>query len=986
MASRVARTLGILAFVLSLALDAAAQQAGAIAGVVRDTTGAVLPGVSVEASSPVLIEKVRSVTTDGAGQYRVVDLRPGVYSETFTLPGFSTVKRDGIELNAGFTASVNADLRIGEMAETITVSGASPLVDVQNVSQQRVMTRQVMEAIPTSKQYTSMAALVPGVVTSSPGGPISQDVGGMTGMTHTNAQIHGSREEDGAPRVNGMSIASITSQGNSRSNLQEGAVEEFVMQLSSAPAEFPYGGIYFNMLPKQGANTFSGSLFTGGTSEALHANNLDDDLRSRGLVHPSRIKRIIDFNPSFGGPIKQNRLWFFTSYRHHVTDSYVPGLFENSDVRSWSYVPDTTKRAVTDQYGKAGSTNLTWQASAKNKFTLFYSYDFQCWCHYGINFNNSPESVHLMKGRNNLAQGTWSSTVTNKILLEAGMSRYFFKLPRDQEPNALEPSILEQSTGKRYRSQVGYARNDGVIDHYRAAASYVTGTHAIKAGFELERQWANDTDHNIGSKSYRVLNGIPNQVIYYTLPYAWQTYAYPLGIYVQDQWTVRRLTINAGLRYDRFTSSYPASSNPPTEFLPVQRDYPGAEVLNWNDLNPRLGVAWDIFGSGKTAMKVTLNRFIQQEGRVNTNVVNPVVATTNSIARTWTDRNSDFIVQGNPLNPAAHEELGASPNNNFGKPITTLTYDPDWTHGRGVRPYNWETSVSFQHELLPGLSMSAGYFLRKFGNVIFTDNALTGPADYDPYCITAPMDSRLPNGGGYQICDLYDLKPEKVGQVSNVRTYAGKFGDVEDRWQGADFTMNARLGAGVLLQGGFSTGKQVYDKCDIVTKMDNPSKYNCHQETPYLTQVKFLANYPLPWYGIQVSGTYQHIKHDPTGTFRASAEHVLGMRALYVATNAVVAPSLGRNLSGGATNVTIDLLEANPGLYFEAVNQVDFRLSKSVRLGGTTLKGMFDMYNLLNDNTVMRYLTAYGTTGASWLTPEAQLPGRLLRFAAQLNF
>src|SRR5688572_5990844 len=151
MASRVARTLGILAFVLSMALDAAAQQAGAIAGVVRDTTGAVLPGVSVEASSPVLIEKVRSVTTDGAGQYRIVDLRPGVYSVTFTLAGFSTVKRDGIELNAGFTASVNADLRIGEISETITVSGASPLVDVQNVSQQRVMTRQVMEAIPTSK-------------------------------------------------------------------------------------------------------------------------------------------------------------------------------------------------------------------------------------------------------------------------------------------------------------------------------------------------------------------------------------------------------------------------------------------------------------------------------------------------------------------------------------------------------------------------------------------------------------------------------------------------------------------------------------------------------------------------------------------------------------------------------------------------------------------------------------------------------------------
>jgi len=269
MASRVTGILWVLAVVAAFPVAAAAQQAGAIAGLVRDTTGAVLPGVTVEASSPALIEKVRAVTSDGSGQYRIVDLRPGVYSVTFTLPGFSTVKRDGIELNAGFTAAINVELRIGEVAETITVSGASPLVDVQNVSQQRVMTRQVIEAIPTSKQYTAMAALIPGVVTSAPGGPISQDVGGMTGMTHVNAQIHGSREEDGAPRVNGMSIASITSQGNSRSNLQEAAVEEFVMQLSSSPAEYPYGGLYFNMLPKQGANIYSGSLFVGGTTEGL---------------------------------------------------------------------------------------------------------------------------------------------------------------------------------------------------------------------------------------------------------------------------------------------------------------------------------------------------------------------------------------------------------------------------------------------------------------------------------------------------------------------------------------------------------------------------------------------------------------------------------------------------------------------------------------------------------------------------------------------
>src|SRR5438105_4743754 len=236
---------------LMLVPAGAAAQTGAIAGVVRDTTGAVLPGVTIEATSPALIERVRAVTTDSAGQYRIVDLRPGVYAVTFSLTGFSAIKREGIELTAGFTANVSVELRVGSVQETVTVSGATPLVDVQNVNQARVMTREVLDTIPTGKQYTSLAQLIPGLTTSAPGGPINQDVGGMTGMTMTNMQIHGGIEGDGAIRVNGMSVASITSQGNSRTNIQDGNVEEYNMQLAAQPAEFPYGGVYMNVIPKQ---------------------------------------------------------------------------------------------------------------------------------------------------------------------------------------------------------------------------------------------------------------------------------------------------------------------------------------------------------------------------------------------------------------------------------------------------------------------------------------------------------------------------------------------------------------------------------------------------------------------------------------------------------------------------------------------------------------------------------------------------------------
>jgi hypothetical protein len=491
---------------------------------------------------------------------------------------------------------------------------------------------------------------------------------------------------------------------------------------------------------------------------------------------------------------------------------------------------------------------------------------------------------------------------------------------------------------------------------------------------------------SIGGVSYRTLNGIPNQAIYDTRPYAWKQTLEPLAVFVQDQWTMSRWTINAGLRYDQYKSSYPASHVEPTLWLPVARDYPSADVLNWKDLNPRLGLSWDMFGNGKTALKATLNRYIQQEGRINSNALHPVIAATNTIARAWTDRNGDFVVQGDPLNPAANGELGQSPNANFGKPITSLTFDPDWSEGYGTRRYNWETSASLQHELLPNLSVNVAYFRRWYGNFIVTDNILVSPSDYDPYSITAPSDPRLPGGGGYVIGGLYDLNPAKVGLVQQVRTYSGKYGKQYEHFNGVDITLNARLPKSVLLQGGLSTGKHTVDSCDVVAKIDNPSLRNCHGETPLVTQVKFIGAYPLPWWGVELGATFQHIQPDPTGSYKPSATGVVGMRAFYVASNAVVAPSLGRNLSAGASNATIDLLQADPGLYLDYINQLDFRVAKAFMVRGKKLQGLFDIFNVLNGNPVLRHNTAYGTTGASWLVPQAALPGRLIRLGAQFNF
>ena len=969
--------------ILSLAsVTVHAQESGSIAGSARDTTGAMLPGVTVEAASPALIEKVRSVITDGAGQYRIVDLRPGIYTVTFSLPGFSTVRREGVRLTAGFTANIVEELRLGELTETITVSGASPLVDVQNVNQQRVMTREVLDAIPTGKQFTALAQLVPGVNVSGSNGQVNQDVGGITGMSFALATIHGGKEDDQTVRINGMSVASLTSIGNARTNLQDGTIEEYGMQMAAAPAEFPYGGIYVNVIPRQGSNAFSGAFFVSGTNEDLQTNNLDEDLKRRGLAYPNAVRRVFDLNPSFGGPLKRDKLWFYAGFRYLETSSYVGGLFYPKDPAAWIYDPDTTRPAINDQKGKNETLNATYQISPKNRLTGFYNYDFQCYCHFGINPSQSPEASHFMKSRAILSQGTWVSTLTNRLLLEVGTSRYFNDLPRDEDPGATEPRITEQATGLSFRAQTNYPRNSQVIWHHRASIAYVTGSHNLKAGFSFENQYADDRTRSIAPDvTYRTLNGVPNQITFQTTPYTFPVTLNPSAYYAQDQWTIKRWTVNAGFRFDQFKSHYDDIKITPTRWLPVSREFPGRNVLDWKDFSPRFGVAYDVFGNGKTAVKATLSRFVLQEGKTQTSAVHPVIAATNTLSRTWTDLNGDRIFQGDPFNPALNGELGPSPNVNFGQPTAILSLDQDWATGFGTRPAQWETTVTLQHEIVPRLSVLAGYFQRNFVNFVVTDNVLVAPSDYDPFCIAAPVDSRLPGGGGQQICGLYDLNPSKLGQVQQVRTRSSNYGNQYERFNGFDLTANSRL-AGLVLQGGLSVGRRMTDNCDVVGKIDNPSPYLCSLVSNWLPQIKFLGTYPLPWQDIQLSGTFQRTIPEPAGGARFNG---MGMSAIYTATNAVVRPSLGRNLSAGVNaNASVELLE--PGVFLDTTYQVDVRLAKTLKVKGSRIQGQFDVYNLLNANPVMRYSTAYGTTGAGWLIPQALMPGRIIRLGAQLNF
>src|SRR5262245_4741464 len=362
---------GLMALVPTLA-----HAQASITGVVRDPSGAVLPGVTVEASSPVLIEKVRSVVTDGSGQYRIVDLRPGTYIVTFTLSGFSVVRREGLELTGTFVATVDADLRVGALEETITVTGDSPIVDIQRTTQQRVFDQQVIEAIPAGRSHINMVVLIPGLAAAQPGRGALADVGGTNNLQNTTFTIHGGRTSDTRLQLDGVRLGNVLSGGEFSNFVPDtGSTQEVAVDYAAISAEQPFGGLRIDIIPREGGNTVRGTVFATGVNSAWQGSNLTQELQNRGLPAPNEMKKAYDVNPGVGGPILREKLWFYTSARWQTNENYIAGLYYNKnegDPTKWLYEADTSRRGFFSLKQNGVNTRLTYQLSPRNKASFYY--------------------------------------------------------------------------------------------------------------------------------------------------------------------------------------------------------------------------------------------------------------------------------------------------------------------------------------------------------------------------------------------------------------------------------------------------------------------------------------------------------------------------------------------------------------------------------------------------------------------------------------
>ncbi len=966
MARNMARTL--FAFAGAMLLSTAAYAQSAIVGVVKDSSGAAMPGVTVEASSDVLIEKVKAAVSDGNGAYRIADLRPGTYNVAFTLPGFKTFRRDGLQLAAEFTATVNAELGVGSLEETITVTGASPVVDVTSAAKTAVLNREAIDLIPTGRSIQGLAQLVVGVNLSLP------DTGGARAMQQTYMSTHGMSTSNTSVLVDGQMTNGLQGDGAIQSYYNDAMNSEMSYQTAAIGAETSSGGVRLNMIPREGGNTWSGDFKAVNRPGSWQSSNLTDRHQARGLSAGNAIDRIIDYTGSIGGPIKKDKLWVFSSARYYSVNNFIANTFF-----------DDGSQGIDDQFIRSAMARLTWQASPRNKISGYFD-EIDKYRGHDMQANYDPETAATVW--NSPAYHTtaikWTSPVTSSLFLEAGFSNnteYYTNEYREGIEKPYGTAEWLRSAAKNEIDLGGYTQAGPTNTtespkalYWNAAATYVTGAHTLKFGansrwgtFVHTRQANADLVQQYRSSSTGVRWSVPDTVLIRNSPLVYgEKLNQDLGLYVQDSWRLNRLTANVGLRWELLKSSVMAGESPAGRFVPARTFPEIKDVPNWNDFAPRLGIVYDLFGNGKTAVKASINKYnLSRTTGIAANY-NPLLSQTATLP--WRDVNGDDVAQGSRdqkgtgCYPSAGCEINFdSLSANYG--IAALN-----EYGEYPRTWNFEQGVEISHEVANGLSVGASYWHGDFHNLTNTVNTAWSLADYSPYTFHNPQ-----TGAPFTV---YSRSTAATARPTrNLDTYDPERKDVYESYT---FDSKWRIPGGGQIGGGISIERERLKAC---TSPDDPNYGGngaalCDEfalDIPWRPSTKISATKEIGW-GVNVSMSYQNnsspISSRVMTVTRGATRYPANCPSPCPA-GEIIMPTA----AFGQTALTYNL-EATRATSVERIVQLDFKVARNFRFSHYQILPTFEVFNVNNSDAIISYITT-NALSSSYLAPNSIMQGRM---------
>jgi hypothetical protein len=924
------------------AVPAVAQvQTGSILGVATDSSGAVMPGVTVTLSGERLIGGPQTAVTDAAGAYRFDRLPPGTYSVKFELQGFKTIDRTDIIVNASFVATINAKLEVGALTETITVTGESPTVDVRSTLQQTVMSQEVLEGVPTGRDPWSLAKLIPGVQVAT------YDVGGTQSIQQSSLSSHGSNTNDVSYNIDGATV-NWPGGGGGATMLyyDQGMFEEVNYMTSAIPAEVLVGGVSINMVTKAGGNQWRGNLRYSFANDDLQSENHLDLQRTYPNLLGNPTQTTYDVNLSGGGAIIQNRVWVNGTVRRWIVDKFV-------NARN----PDGSQ-ALDDNTLKNYSGKVTASISPNNKLMFSYLWNDKIRGHRRDGNLRQPDVASVVQTNPASTTQVKYTGIRDTLVFESsfsvmdGQTNYTYQ--PDTAPDAIrwEDSTLGESFNAadredhqpnsrlQFDNTVSYSMND------------FGGEHLFKGGVQFGQLKYESQYSVLGDIHLLFNNGVATTVRQYNTPNIFKNEARVLGLFVQDSWTIgQRLTLNLGARWDRYTGILPEQSNPAGQFAPA-RSIPRSEPIKQNIGVWRLGSAYDMFGNGRTAVKASVSRYATQVGIDRVTSVNPLA--TGNRTCPWNDANGDRRFQ-------ASEITGACSGFSGGVSTFYAADGVDW-------PYSDEFTAGVEHQVMSDMRVGVMYYYRTNRDQLGVRNTLVPTGTYSTHNLNIPA-----NPLGVSSVTVYNLRPDLASATNNIRdndplldtdykgveiTAAKRF---TNRWQmvaGLTFGKNE---GGLNANGGNgqSGTNDLNDPNNLVFErgiVGNDSE----------VALRISGSYRLPW-DINLSGSLVSNSGYPFIT-------------TYQVTRAFAAT---QGVALTRASQTVPLTERGEER-FPSVTMVDLRLAKAFRFAGNRrFSPQIDFFNIGNASTVVNHTVALGS---SYLAPVEILAPRIIRVGFSLDF